>query len=209
MIIWIDGVNGVGKSHIASELEKKLPFKNVEHVDSDIYWIEYLKKNRLQAIQTGFNSYNNKSYLCELRTMLENMCEEEKIPIVSMSLVTDECGKELLKYFCLKNILEIHIILKAETDEILSRIESDTIRNKSDRLEQRNNIGWQKNYLESRYSDAIRISTNQKSQQRVVDEIVSFFTGEKFEKYYKISVAMQIRKTEEILEKRNHTREIL
>lgn len=109
--------------------------------------------------------------------MLENMCEEEKIPIVSMSLVTDECGKELLKYFCLKNILEIHIILEAETDEILSRIESDTIRNKSDRLEQRNNIGWQKNYLESRYSDAIRISTSQKPQQRVVDEIVSFLKG--------------------------------
>ena len=39
MIIWVDGVNGVGKSHIAAELAECLIDKNAEYVESDLYWV--------------------------------------------------------------------------------------------------------------------------------------------------------------------------
>lgn len=35
MIIWIDGVNGVGKSHIVAELVEHLENRNFEYVESD------------------------------------------------------------------------------------------------------------------------------------------------------------------------------
>lgn len=40
MIIWIDGVNGVGKSHVASKLAEKLVNYNAEYVESDVYWLK-------------------------------------------------------------------------------------------------------------------------------------------------------------------------
>ena len=39
MIIWIDGTNGVGKSHVAEKLAKLLANKNAEYIESDLYWI--------------------------------------------------------------------------------------------------------------------------------------------------------------------------
>ena len=41
MIIWVDGVNGVGKSHIAAELAECLIDKNAEYVESDLYWKDF------------------------------------------------------------------------------------------------------------------------------------------------------------------------
>lgn len=38
MIIWIDGANGVGKSHVAAELAECLKNWNAEYMESDLYW---------------------------------------------------------------------------------------------------------------------------------------------------------------------------
>jgi len=43
MIIWIDGVNGVGKSHVASKLAEELVNYNAEYVESDVYWLELFR----------------------------------------------------------------------------------------------------------------------------------------------------------------------
>lgn len=56
MMIWIDVVNGVGKSHVAAELEKLFAGKNAEYVESDIYWLDFLQKNTAKAF-SGFYPY--------------------------------------------------------------------------------------------------------------------------------------------------------
>lgn len=70
MIIWIDGANGVGKSHVAAKLEELLSNRNAEYIESDLYWVELIQNNFLKALN-GFEPYNNKYCLETIRTVLE------------------------------------------------------------------------------------------------------------------------------------------
>lgn len=112
MIIWIDGVNGVGKSHMALKLAEDLADHNAEYIESDVYWMNLIKDNFLKAL-SGFDPYVNKYFLEELRNIIEEKIQLGKMPIVSMSLVRKLCEKELLDYFVAKKIPIIHIILEA------------------------------------------------------------------------------------------------
>ena len=53
MIIWIDGANGVGKSHVATKLAEIFSEKNGEYIESDLYWLNMIKKNFTKAF-AGF-----------------------------------------------------------------------------------------------------------------------------------------------------------
>lgn len=171
MIIWIDGANGVGKSHVAAKLEELLTDRNAEYVESDIYWRDLLQNNFLKAL-AGFNPYCNKYFLELLRKALEEkMYDSGKVPIVPMSLVDQLCEKELLDYFDNKGVPMIHIILEAKKDTIISRIENDPIRDKSAENQQISKVAWQIQYLEKEYPDAVRINTECKSLDEVVEEI--------------------------------------
>ena len=44
MIVWIDGANGVGKSHVAAELADAFIDKNAEYVESYSCWVELIKE---------------------------------------------------------------------------------------------------------------------------------------------------------------------
>ena len=68
MIIWIDGANGVGKSHVAAKLEELLSNRNAEYIESDLYWVELIQNNFLKALN-GFEPYNNKYCLETIRTV--------------------------------------------------------------------------------------------------------------------------------------------
>ena len=127
MIVWIDGVNGVGKSHVAAELAEVFLDRKAEYVESDLYWMKFIKEDYVKAL-SGFNPYNNKFYLVELRNVLEEMHNLGKMPIVPISLVSKLCEIELIDYFINKSIPMIHIILEASRETIVSRIEKDPIR---------------------------------------------------------------------------------
>ena len=104
MIIWIDGANGVGKSHVAAKLEELLSNRNAEYIESDLYWVELIQNNFLKALN-GFEPYNNKYCLETIRTVLEEKFQKHnKMPIISMSLVDKRCQEELLDYFEKKNV---------------------------------------------------------------------------------------------------------
>ena len=70
MIIWVDGANGVGKSHVAMELAEIFTNKNAEYIESDLYWMNLLKENFIKGL-SGFNPYINKFFLEELRSIIE------------------------------------------------------------------------------------------------------------------------------------------
>lgn len=54
MIVWIDGANDVGKSHVAVELADAFIDKNAEYVESDLCWVELIKENFTKAL-SGFD----------------------------------------------------------------------------------------------------------------------------------------------------------
>lgn len=172
MIIWVDGVNGVGKSHIAAELSERLVDKNAEYVESDLYWRDLQRTDFLKTF-AGFEPYSNKYLLGILRKKIEEMHDSGKLPIVSMSLVNKLCESELLNYFEKKGISMLHIILKAKAETIISRIENDPIRNQSAQQEQKSKVAEQIKYLESEYPNAVRIDTDDKALDEITSEIIS------------------------------------
>lgn len=173
MIIWIDGTNGIGKSHVASKLEELLSNRNAEYVESDIYWMELLQNDFRKALK-GFEPYYNKYCLEIIRTVLEEKIQKHnKMPIVSMSLVDKKCQEELLDYFEKKSVPMLHIILKAEKETIISRIENDPIRDKNTQNQQKSKVDWQMRYLKTEYPDAVRINTENKSLDEIANEIMT------------------------------------
>lgn len=175
MIIWINGANGVGKSHVAAKLAEHLEDRNAEYVELDLYQMEFIRKDFLKAF-SGFNPYCNKYFLSIFRNELEKKIQNlGKIPIVSMSLVDKLCEKELFDYFEEKDFSMIHIILEAKKETIISRIENDPVRNEEEQSEQKNNVNWQIQYLEREYPNAVRINTEDKSLSEIVDEIMLLY----------------------------------
>lgn len=174
MLIWIDGTYGVGKSHVAEKLAEHLSNKAAEYIESDHYWMTLIHNNPSVSF-SGFFPYCNKPFLSIFRSMLEEKIEKfGKTPIVSMSLTDKLCQEELLDYFQNKKITMLHIILEANLETIISRIENDSIRDMNLQDQQKSNLSVQIQYLREEYPDAIRINTENKSIDEVVIEILSF-----------------------------------
>ena len=174
MIIWIDGTNGVGKSHVAEKLAKLLANKNAEYIESDLYWMDFIRNYLLKAFSGGAAIYHNRHFLEKFRKVLEEKINNfGKNPIVSMSLVDKLCEKELLDYFKEKKVSMLHIILEAKEETIVSRIENDPIRNEDERNQQKYNVPWQMQYLKTNYPDAVRINTEDKTLDNIASEIMN------------------------------------
>lgn len=187
MIIWINGPNGIGKSHVALELAKRLIYRNAEYVDSDNFWLDWIKHNdeftsdfvleHIREMLSGLLPYENRYFLNSFREILEEMVNNcAKVPVVSFSLVNKICETELLEYFEHKNQSMFHFILEAEKETIVSRIENDPIRSKGSdtRKIQKDRIAWQQQYLKYNYPNAVRINTDNRSIAETVDEIISY-----------------------------------
>lgn len=175
MIIWIDGANGVGKSHVAAKLAELLAYRNAEYVESDLYWEDFrCNKNNFWEVISGAEPCKNKYFLSILREVLEKKRYDfGKILIVSMSLVDKLCEKELLDYFKKKKESMFHIILEAKEETIISRIENDPIRDKNAQNQQKPKVSWHIQHLETNYPDAVRINTEDKTLDEIVDEIMA------------------------------------
>ena len=170
MIIWIDGANGVGKSCVAEELAKVFKNENAEYIESDLYWMKWMGENPVKTL-AGMFPYHNKYFLKEFRNELEVQIHLEKMLIVSMSLVDKLCKAELLDYFEARQIPMMHVILEASKDIIKLRIKNDDIRNQEVQRQQMEKVGWQEEYLNKNYLEAIRVSTENKNIEEIVDEI--------------------------------------
>lgn len=173
MIVWIDGANGVGKSHVAAELEELLSDGNAEYVESDLYWYDALK-HFPEMFLLGLNPCQNKYMIAKLReSLLEKIQDADKILFVSMTLADKICTAGLLDYFAGKGIPTLHIILLASRETLISRIKNDPIRDENTQKQQIDNLDWQLSYLENNYPDAARIDTENRSLDEIVGEIMA------------------------------------
>lgn len=172
MIVWIDGANGVGKSHVAAKLEELLSDRNAEHVESDLYWYAALK-HLPEMYLFGLNPCQNVYMIAKLRAALEEkITDTSKILLVPMTLADKKCNGGLLDYFAKKEIPTLHIILLAKRETLESRIKNDPIRTEADQKEQIGKLDWHMTYLEKNYPDAVRIDTENKILDEVVNEIM-------------------------------------
>lgn len=170
MIVWIDGANGVGKSHVATELAETLGCENAEYMDSDLFWNNLLQSDSGRAI-SGCYPYCDGYFLGEFRKEIEKRHNSGKMLIISMSLVHGLCERDLLDYFKKEEVSMLHVILEAKEETIISRIENDPIRDESAQNQQKAKVSRQIQYLETQYLDAVRIGTDDKSLTEIVNEI--------------------------------------
>ena len=50
MIVWINGTVGAEKSHVAQKLAELLAEKGAEYVESDLYWMDFLRDHFNEAL---------------------------------------------------------------------------------------------------------------------------------------------------------------
>jgi shikimate kinase len=175
MIIWIDGVNGIGKSHVSKKISELLTDKNCEYVDSDSYWLQFCQQES-DRFFAGFMPYLNSNFIRFLRNELDKkLSEDGKMLVVSMTLAGGLCKTELMEYYDRKNVILLHVILEAEMETVMSRIDNDPIRDKNDRQNQKINASSQMQYLKGTYADAVRINTENKNPDEVAEEIMALF----------------------------------
>lgn len=188
MIIWIDGVNGVGKSSVSASLEEQLNDRNAEYIESDLYWLDMLKTKFYMAF-LGMEPSNHKYFLKILKKIIEEKMDvHDKLPIVSFALVNPLCESELINYFKEKNSPMVHIILEASKATIFERIENDPIRDEAAQRDQKEKVEEQMRYLKENYPDAIKINTENKSIEDIVDEIVNKLNFELLNEKYKFEI---------------------
>lgn len=165
MLIWLDGVYGVGKTSVAEKVLEKLSEDTITILDADLYWQEGFCLSRFTAPQ------------CDIefipffyRIIKEQLEHKNKSIIVVMALTERECKEGLLEKLQDEGIEVTHIILTANSETIISRIEQGDADSKAFRMMK---LKWNLSFLEQNYKDAVRIDTNDKSADMVADEIVS------------------------------------
>lgn len=178
MIIWIDGVLGVGKTTIAEIVKEKFLDSEVEILDSDVYFQKALNKRWEDIAQNhrflemkGTSPQNDDDFISFFRELIEKKDENKNKKImVTMALTEMKCKEGIWDYLVniKKNIL--HIILYADKEVIKLRIQSD--KNRKDKETALYYLNDSMLFLEKNFNDALWINTNNKDEQDIANEIV-------------------------------------
>jgi len=170
MIIWIDGVRGVGKTKVCEELMNAKINYNFELLNSDQYYINMIKRNAFLALNTGALPQNNKNFIIEFRNVIKSKIKNEgKNLIIDMALTEKECKDGLIDSLKKDGINILHIILTASKENLIDRIRNDSNRDKEDALNLlENNL----KFLETEFSQDEWIETDNKCISDIVKEII-------------------------------------
>lgn len=179
MIIWIDGAIGVGKSIVSKRIRDLITNKNVQILDSDLIWQEYLQKMEPMLIAEGRipkygSPQTDRDFWQSFLSMIREAECNHLVTIVTMAIPNVECEESLI------HILEndeatrfIHIVLEASDTKLRDRLRG---RSKAERdwAEIENKIikQFEKNHLQT----AIHINTEERSETEVA-EIIAVMAG--------------------------------
>ena len=175
MILWIDGTCGIGQSSVAKRIYELLLSDKVLLIESDECYKQFANQRPILAMFCGGTPQNNKAFLAELKKIIINGQETSELLIIAMTTTMVECKEILIDYFD-KDDDFVHIILDADKDEIIERIQADD----KERQKKENiaDIDRSINFL-NEYADAIHVNTNGKSIDEVSKEIITRFIKRK------------------------------
>ena len=164
-IILIDGPYGIGKTTVAKRVVE-LSGEALECIDPDFYYNGLVEKNPA-FILMGWPIQHNKTFIVYFRGLVEERLRGKEI-IIPMSITTELCKTDLLDYFRAKTEL-IHIVLEADKESLLYRIECDSNRDKEFAI---NNVENCLHFIEKNLFEAVRINTSNRSVDEIADEII-------------------------------------
>lgn len=171
MILWIDGTCGIGKSSVAKRISELLLSDKVLLIETDECYEKFAERYPNVALLLGGMPQNNRAFLAELKKIIINGLGTSELLIVAMATTMVECKEILIDYFGRDDAL-VHIILDADKDEIIKRIQNDN----KERQKKENiaDIDRSINFL-NEYVGAIHVNTNGKSIDEVSKEIIARF----------------------------------
>lgn len=168
MIIWIDGVFGVGKSSVANVLVQIIGEAISCHLDSDEIYITGMKADH-RYFPGGFFPQNNLRFLADYKKAIEDAASEQyRVIIATMAITMDECRDYLFLPVSSEYQVQ-HVVLNAEQQVIKKRIENDNGRDKQFALSR---LTSGQTYLENNFPDAVWIDTTNLSTSDVADQIM-------------------------------------
>lgn len=170
MIIWLDGVLGVGKTNTALKIQDKLSDDNVEFLDSDFYYSEMFQKNFFSFFG-GTTPQTNQNFISYFRKIIEEkISNTNKSILIAMALTTKECKEGLIDYFIRNEKTLLHIILTADKEIIKGRILNDE--NRVDKRLALDNLESGILFLNDNFSNAIHIDTTNSDCDTAANEII-------------------------------------
>ena len=170
MIIWLDGVLGVGKTNTALKIKDKLSDDNIEFLDSDFYYLEMIQKNFLSAFG-GTKPQTNQNFISYFRKIIEEKASHTDKPIlIAMALTARECKEGLLDYFIRSKKNLLHIILTADKEILKERILNDESR--PDKRLALDDLESGISFINNNFSDESHIDTTNNDLDTTANEII-------------------------------------
>lgn len=170
MIIWLDGVLGVGKTNTALKIKDKLSDDNVEFLDSDFYYKEMIQKNCFSAFG-GTKPQTNQNFISYFRKIIEEKSSHtDKSILIAMALTARECKEGLLDYFIRSEKSLLHVILTADKEIIKKRILNDE--NRQDKSLALDDLESGILFINNNFSNAIHIDTTNNDLDTTANEII-------------------------------------
>lgn len=170
MIIWLDGVLGVGKTSTALKIIDKLSDDNVEFLDSDLYFSEMIQKNFFSAFG-GTQPQTNQNFISYFRKIIEEKTSHSDKPIlIAMALTARECKEGLFDYFIRSEKNLLHIILTADKEIIKERILNDE--NRPDKRLALDDLESGILFINNNFSNSIHIDTTNNNLDTTANEII-------------------------------------
>lgn len=181
MIIWIDGVRGVGKSTAGLQLAELMDYDFEEVMDADAFWNRYTETICEIAEKRGIGPFlflgggmpqNNKRFLTFFRGEIEKRANAtECFLIVVMGLFDQTSVDFLFNYLQGKGADILHFVLVAEKERISKRIENDLNERSKEATE---DIERDAKFINDSFPDAIKIDTNRSDVKEIASDILSY-----------------------------------
>lgn len=173
MIILINGTYGVGKSSVSKTIQRLIGNGKVAFFDPDGLYQNIKKEIFYDIILNGggVNPQNNLTFLDRVKKELKAFINRDIMCVIPMAVTTKESLEIIWKYLYTNEKMFFHFILEANESVITERIISDIERKQKElALEQ---LQLNTSFLESNFTDAIRIDTNCKEVEEVANEIIN------------------------------------
>lgn len=174
MILCLDGPYGVGKTTIANRIKEKFINNDLIILESDYYYQKWIQDNWTQGdsllfLLDGTMPQNNQRFVSMFRDVIKETASNPNQLIISdMALTDDVSRKGIIDELCSEGYDVKHIILTADKDTILERIENDKNRDQSFAHQW---LPVQLSYLEN--IDATKVETEGRSIDDIADLIIS------------------------------------